>query len=200
MCTNRESIGGGLRESPELRRDMACGGDGVVATLRWPSGVTGARVSHGVPRRWRSRDPAGWTVFGIPSGWTVFESPSTSTPWVASCRQIGHVRPRSRESPLHLPRSDLDSDGYSSQRPGPRAPAMPLEFLARSELRRRPAPLLAAAGHAHAQALTTFAWPGLCGGNALHPAIDILFAMSCSPMACVPGESNEDGGELVLYS
>ena len=77
---------------------------------------------------------------------------------------------------------------------------MPLEFLARSELRRRPAPLLAAAGHAHAQALTTFARPGLCGGNALHPAIDILFAMSCSPMACVPGESNEDGGELVLYS
>ena len=162
---------GGLRESPALGRPMACAGDD---------------------------DPAGWTVFGIPSGWTVFESPST--PWVPSCRPIGHVRPRSRESPLHLPRSDLDSDGYSSQRPGPRAPAMPLEFLARSELRRRPAPLLAAAGHAHAQALTTFAWPGLCGGNALHPAIDILFAMSCSPMACVPGESNEDGGELVLYS
>ena len=96
MCTNRESIGGGLRESPELRRDMACGGDGVLATPRWPSGVAGARVSHGVPRRWRSRDPAGWTVFGIPSGWTVFESPST--PWVPSCRPIGHVRPRSRVS------------------------------------------------------------------------------------------------------
>ena len=166
----------GLRRSSaapcELRRLRRHGVHEQRIHRRWPSGVAGARVSHGVPRRWRSRDPAGWTVFGIPSGWTVFESPST--PWVPSCRPIGHVRPRSRESPLHLPRSDLDSDGYPSQRPGPRAPAMPLEFLARSELRRRPAPLLA--------------------------AIDILFAMSCSPMACVPGESNEDGGELVLYS
>ena len=145
----------------------------------------GSRRSSGEPRR------AAEMAFSRPRG--------VDGVW-DSGRPLEHVRPRSRESPLHLPRSDLDSDGYPSQRPGPRAPAMPLEFLARSELRRRPALLLAAAGHAHAQALTTFAWPGLCGGNALHPAIDILFAMSCSPMACVPGESNEDGGELVLYS
>jgi len=115
---SKDAIGGGLRESPALGRPMACAGDD---------------------------DPAGWTVFGIPSGWTVFETPST--PWVPCSHPIGHVPPRSRQSPLHLPQSDLDSDGYSSQRPGPRAPAMPLEFLAGSELRRRPAPLLAAADH-----------------------------------------------------
>ena len=73
--------------------------------------------------------------------WTVFETPST--PWVPCSHPIGHVPPRSRQSPLHLPQSDLDSDGYSSQRPGARAPTMPLEFLAGLELRRRPAPLLA---------------------------------------------------------
>ena len=66
----------------------------------WPPGVAGAPASQGVRRRWRSRDPMGWTVFGIPSGRTVFETPST--PWVPMAVRWSMCGP-DQESPLHLP-------------------------------------------------------------------------------------------------
>jgi len=124
VCGRKEAIGGGLLESPKLRRAMACavrrrGGDGVLTTPRCGR-CLGYRPGG---RYFKYRPP----------------------PWVSFIRPIGHVWSRSRKSPLHLPRQTWTLTDPAST-PGPRAPPpampMPLELLAGSELRRCPAPVL----------------------------------------------------------
>jgi len=123
VCGRKEAIGGGLPESPELRRAMACavrrrGGDGVLTTPRCGR-CLGYRPGG---RYFKYRPPLG----------ALYSSDR------ACVVQIKKVSSSSSSSDLTL------TDPASA--PGPRAPPpampMPLELLAGSELRRCPAPLL----------------------------------------------------------